>query len=52
LLFLTYVNDIKYNIISRIKLFADDTALIKEIDSPLNGFRELNNDIETLNSWS
>ena len=52
LLFLTYVNDIKYNIISSIKLFADDTALIKEIDSPLKGFRELNNDIETLNSWS
>ena len=50
LLFLTYVNDVKYNIISSIKLFADDTALIKEIDNPLNDFRELNNDIETLNS--
>ena len=26
--------------------------LIKEIDNPVNDFRELNNDIEALNSWS
>jgi hypothetical protein len=26
-----------------------DTALIKEIDNPVNDVRELNNDIETLN---
>jgi len=52
LLFLIYVNDVKYNILSRIKLFADNNVLIKEIYNPLNDFRELNNDIETLNSWS
>ena len=46
------MNDVKYNILSSIKLFADDTALIKEIDNPVNDFRELNNDLETLNSWS
>jgi len=51
-LFVTYVNDVKYNILSNIKLFADHTAHFKEIDNPLNDFRELNNDIETLNSWS
>ena len=52
LLFLIYVNDVKYNILSSITLFADDTALIKEINNTINDFRELNNDLETLNSWS
>jgi hypothetical protein len=52
LLFVIYVNDVKHNILSSIKLFADDTALIKEINNPVNDFRELNNDLETLNSWS
>jgi hypothetical protein len=47
-----YVNDVKYNILSSINLFADDIALFKEIDNPLNDFRELNKDIDTLNSWS
>ena len=52
LLFVIYVNDVKHNILSSIKLFADDIALIKEINNPVNDFRELNNDLETLNSWS
>ena len=52
LLFLIYVNDVKHNILSSIKLFADDTALIKEINNPVNDFGELNNNLETLNSWS
>ena len=52
LLFLIYVNDVNHNILSSIKLFADDTALIKEINNPVNDFCELNNDLETLNSWS
>ena len=47
-----YVNDVKHNILSSIKLFADDTALIKEINNSVNDFRELNNDLETQNSWS
>ena len=52
LLFLIYVTDVKHNILSIIKLFADDSALIKEINNPVDEFRELNNDLETLNSWS
>ena len=52
LLFLTYVNDVKYNILSSINLFADDIALFKEINNPINDFRELNKDIYILNSWS
>jgi hypothetical protein len=52
LLFLNYVNDVKYNILSSITLFVDDTSLIKKIDNLINDFRKLNNDLETLNSWS
>jgi hypothetical protein len=52
LLLLAYVNDVKYNILNSIKLFADDTALFKEINNPLNDFLELNNDTETLHSCS
>jgi len=48
LLFLSYVNDVKYNILSSFKLFPYDTALIKEIDNLLN---YLNNDIEALTLW-
>ena len=48
-LFLTYTNDINYNILSSITLFVDDTAPFKEIYNPLHAFRELNNDTETLN---
>jgi hypothetical protein len=52
LLFLIYVNDVKYNILSCITLIADDTVLIKEIYHPVNDFCELTNDVETINSWS
>jgi len=48
-LFLTYTKDVKYNILSSIKLFVADTAPFKEIHNPLHDFRELNNDTETLN---
>jgi hypothetical protein len=48
-----FINVMNYskNILSSIKLFADDTALIKEIDNPVNDVHELNNDIETLILW-
>ena len=51
-LFSTCANDVKYYILSSIKLFANDRAFIKEIDSPVNYFRKINNDFETLNSLS
>jgi len=52
LLFLIDVNDVKYNILSSIELFADDTALIKEIDNPVYDLGELYIDLETLNPLS
>jgi hypothetical protein len=39
------------NIESDIKLFADDTTLIKAIDNN-DPFDILNNDLERLNKWS
>jgi hypothetical protein len=33
-------------------LFADDPVIIKDIYHPANEFCELNNDLETINSWS
>jgi hypothetical protein len=51
-LFSIWANDVKYYIRSSIKLFADDRTFLKEIDSPVNYFHKIDNDIETLNSLS
>jgi hypothetical protein len=51
-LFSIWANDVKYYIGSSIKLFADDRTFLKEIDSPVNYFHKIDNDIETLNSLS
>ena len=51
-LFSICANDVEYYILSSMKLFVDDRAFIKEIDSLVNYFRKINNDIETLNSLS
>lgn len=52
LLFLIDVVDIKEGIISNIKLFADDTSLVKQIDDISDCFQTLNSDLDTLNTWS
>jgi hypothetical protein len=49
---LIHFSDVKYNILSSITLFADDTVIIKEIYHPVNDFCELTNDVETINAWS
>ena len=46
------VNDVIYNNLIGIKLFADDIALIKEIDNSVYDFCELNNDLKTLSVLS
>ena len=51
-LFSIWANDVKYYIGSSIQLFADDRTFLKEIDSPVNYFHKIDNDIETLNSLS
>jgi hypothetical protein len=44
-MFLVYINDININIESDIKLFADDTTLIKTLDNN-DPFDILNNDLD------
>ncbi len=50
-LFLLYINDIKDNIHSTIKLFADDSILYREIIDP-NDHTILQDDLDTLAEWS
>ena len=52
LLFLVYINDLPESVdISRLFLFADDTKLLKSIDS-INDFCILQSDIDSLQNWS
>ena len=44
LFFLIYINDLKNNLKSNVKLFADDIPLISEICDPLEIANILNND--------
>jgi len=51
-LFLIYVNDLKENIQSKIKSFADDTSLVNAFHIQIVGIQVLNEGLETLNKWS
>ena len=50
-LFLLYINDIQDNISSRIRLFADDSIVYREIHSDLD-HTILQQDLQTLAEWS
>ena len=50
-LFLLYINDIQDNISSRIRLFADDSIVYREIHSDLD-HTILQQDLQTLTEWS
>lgn len=52
LLFLIYINDIVENIQAPIKLFADDTTLYIIVDTPMNAFRTLQNDLLVVQEWA
>jgi hypothetical protein len=53
LLFLIFINDITHVIEKcKIRLFADDTCLVIEIDDPTVQAIELNNDLEKLREWA
>jgi len=53
LLFLVYINDLANNVISNVKLFADDTSLYIEVaDDPKQSADILNNDLTSLQNWA
>ena len=52
LLFLVHINDIVDNIISVIRLFADDTSLSSALDNTDTRTELLNRDLDTINSWA
>ena len=52
LLYLIYINDIVENIISSIRLFADDTSLYIIVNDPLDAAITLNWDLSRVNAWA
>ncbi len=50
LLFLAYINDLPQNIKSKVRLFADDTAIYLSLTS-LSQSENLQNDLKTLEKW-
>ena len=51
ILFVLYTNDLPENIVSNVYMFADDTKVLKTINSP-NDQHILQNDLDYLTSWS
>ena len=52
LLFLLYINDLIDNILSNVKLFADDTSLYIEVDDPDEAVETLNSDLNMVQTWA
>jgi hypothetical protein len=50
MLFLLYINDLPDNIMSRVRLFADDCVLYREIHDPSDAVK-LQEDLNTLQQW-
>ena len=52
LFFLIYINDLSDELVSTVKLFADDTSLFSVVcDSNISAY-ELNNDMQKISEWA
>ena len=51
-LFLVFINDIVENIMSVVRLFADDTSLSSSLDNAITRAETLNRDLVTIENWA
>ena len=52
ILFLLYINDVSDNVKSKIKLFADDTKIYREIKDPTIDTVILQSDLDSVSEWA
>ena len=52
LLFLIYINDLEWNIISNIKFFADNTMLFSIVKDPVISANDINHDLDMIYQWA
>ena len=52
LFFLIYINDLSDDLVSTIKLFADDTSLFSVVHDSNISANELNNDLQKISEWA
>ena len=52
LLFLMYINDLRHDISSVCKMFADDTSFFSKVKDSSLSISDLNYDLETINQWA
>ena len=52
LLFLIYINNLLDNLVSNLKLFADDTSLFPTVTGPNVMANQINNDLHNISTWA
>ena len=51
-LFLIYINDVTDNIMSRMKLFADDSSIFVKVEDIEGAHHKLTSDLEQISAWA